>query len=140
LMTQTRQLPRRHAMVTVLPFARRGGTSALKAREKTNRRRQDALGTRVSWQWASRNTRGRKLELAAMFVHDPFHEGPVVQVTPVADQENTWTLSLVDPSARWSVGEGFGGSITDQDLTLTVPAGQAFYVDDGTTGQLLQSP
>jgi len=139
LMRSGRGLPKGQEAVVVLPFARRGGQAALKAREGAQRRRQDPLGTRVSHQWAARRVGRRKIDLAAMYLHDPFHDGPEVTVEPVVGQPGTWRLTLTQSGSQWSVGSDLQGMVDGATLTLTVPDGAVLYVDDGDEGRVLSS-
>ncbi len=138
LMAAAKTQPKKTEILTVLPFARRGGAAALKAREGNKRRRQDPLGTRISHQWASGHVGRRNLELAAMYLHDPFHEGPELKVAPVLGQPRTWRLTLTDPAARWSVGSDLDSAVDGASLTVTVPEGAVFWVDDGDEGRWVE--
>jgi hypothetical protein len=138
LIETARAQPPKQELLVVLPFARRGGQAALKAREGAQRRRQDPLGTRVSWTWANRRVGRHKLDLAAMYFHDPFHEGPELAVEPVEGASRTWRLTLTDPEGQWSVGEDLAEATSGATLTLTVPEGSVLYVDDGDEGRLIE--
>jgi len=138
LMAAAKKQPKKQEIVLVLPFAKRGGQAALKAREGAKRRRQDPLGTRVSYQWASGRIGRRRLDLAAMYLHDPFHEGPVLKVEAVDGHDRTWRLTLTDPGAHWSPEADLDDSLDGASLTVTVPEGAMFWVDDGIEGRWIE--
>jgi hypothetical protein len=138
-LTQTaRNLPKEQDLLVVLPFAQRGGQAALRAREGAKRRRQDPLGTRVSHTWASGRVGRRQLDLVAMYLHDPFHEGPELTVDAVPGEARTWRLTLTSPESEWSAGQQWEPMVQGQTLTVSVPDGRKLYVDDGDGGRVLE--